>query len=235
MALLAVCDSNYRFTFVDISSYDKESDLAIYQNSLLDKQIRIVGELLPFTFVGDEAFALSTHVQRPYGGKNLLRENKTYNYCLSRARCYIECSFGILTNKWRVFHRAMNINVNDAVTLVKACCALHSFVRERDSVDFDCTYNWTGGRGRFNTTREHAICINNQRKVCAIFFQRRRIFAVAAYDAQTDGSSRYHMPPKVSRVQDSMRLFGRKRVVVGGGDKPQSPVCKHFRLCNARL
>ncbi|KAJ8865871.1 hypothetical protein PR048_033394 [Dryococelus australis] len=124
-------------TFVDIGSYGKASDSAIYQNSPLfqklkvnashipsDKPIRMGGEPLPFTFVGDEAFALSTHMQWPYG-----------------ARRYIECSFGILTNKWCVFHRALNINVNDAATLVKACCELHNFVRERDSIDFDCTLN----------------------------------------------------------------------------------------------
>ncbi|KAJ8894465.1 hypothetical protein PR048_007119 [Dryococelus australis] len=102
------------------------------------------GEPLPFTFVGDEAFAFSTHMQRPYGGKNLSREKKTYNYRLSRAKRYIEYSFGILTNKWRIFHRALDINVNDVATLVKACCALHNIVRERDGVDFDCTSSIIG-------------------------------------------------------------------------------------------
>ncbi|KAJ8867807.1 hypothetical protein PR048_031612, partial [Dryococelus australis] len=120
----------------------------------------------------------------------------------------------------------MDINVNDAATLVKACCALHKFVRERDGVNFSCTLSIIGleeGDALIQTS-EHPIFINSQRKVCAILFQRRRIFARSG-QAQTDGSSRYHTPPKVARVQDSTRLCG---------DTPQSPVCKHFRLYNAR-
>ncbi|KAJ8886925.1 hypothetical protein PR048_013139 [Dryococelus australis] len=136
MVLLAVCYSNYRFTFVDIGSYGKASDSAMYQNSILfqklkvnalhipsDKPIRMGGEPLPFTFVGDEAFALSTHMQRPFGGKNLSWE---------KVRRYIESSFGILINKWRIFHRALNINVNVAAT------------RERDGVGFDCILSIIG-------------------------------------------------------------------------------------------
>lgn len=116
MVLLAVCDSNYRFTFVDIGSYGKASDSSIYKHSVLfqkmnentlnipnDRPVSIAGDPLPFTFIGDEAFGLSTHMQRPYGGKNLSQKKKIFNYRLSRARRYIECAFGILTNKWRIF------------------------------------------------------------------------------------------------------------------------------------
>ncbi|KAJ8876781.1 hypothetical protein PR048_021228 [Dryococelus australis] len=101
-------------------------------------------------------------MQRPYSGKNLSREKKTYNYRLSRARRYIECSFGILTKKWRISYRALNFNVNDTATLVKAYCAIHN------GVDFDCNLSIIGlEEGDTNTTSEHAICINNQGKVCA--------------------------------------------------------------------
>ncbi|KAJ8882884.1 hypothetical protein PR048_014707 [Dryococelus australis] len=118
--------------------------IVCYSKNCSDKPIRMGVEPLPFTFVGDEAFDLSTQMQRPYGGKNMSREKKTYNYHFSRERHCIQCSFGILTNKWCIFRKALNINVHDAATLVTACCALHNFVRERDGVDFDCTLSIIG-------------------------------------------------------------------------------------------
>lgn len=157
MVLLAVCDANYRFIFVDIGSYGKASDSSIYKNSELfrkinegtlnlpnDRPVSINGDPLPYTFVGDEAFGLSKHMLRPYGGKNLSQKKKIFNYRLSRARRYVECSFGILTNKWRIFHRPLDVNVKNAETIIKACCTLHNFVRERDGVDFEHTLNVVG-------------------------------------------------------------------------------------------
>jgi len=89
--------------------------------------------------VGDEAFGLSHHVLRPYGGKNLTKKKRIFNYRLSRARRYIECAFGILANKWRIFHRPINVNIDFAEDIIKACCILHNFVRERDGYNFEHT------------------------------------------------------------------------------------------------
>lgn len=157
MVLLAVCDSNYRFTFVDIVSHGKASDSSVYTNSVLfqkmkentlsipnDRPVSIDGDPLPFTFIGDETFGLSTHILRPYSDKNLSQKKKIFNYRLSRARRYIECAFGILTNKWRIFHKPFNVNVRNAETIIKACCTLHNFVREREGIDFENTLNVIG-------------------------------------------------------------------------------------------
>ncbi|KAJ8877935.1 hypothetical protein PR048_022394 [Dryococelus australis] len=66
---------------------------------------------------------------------------------------FVECIFGILSNKWHVFHGALNVKVNFAVDITKACCVLHNFVRVRDShkIDDILTVNsseshfWTNG------------------------------------------------------------------------------------------
>ncbi|CAL4093492.1 unnamed protein product, partial [Meganyctiphanes norvegica] len=150
MVLLAVCDSNYRFTFVDIGSYGKSCDSAIYKHSVLfeklnaktlnipdSRPISTGGEPLPFAFVGDEAFGLSANMLRPYGGKFLTKDKKIFNYRLSRARGCIEQAFGILTNKWRILHRALNVNVDNADAITRACVILHNFVRERDGGKFE--------------------------------------------------------------------------------------------------
>lgn len=59
-------------------------------------------------------------------------KQKIFNYRLSRARRYIECTFGILSNKFRVFHTPINANFSIAKTIVKASCILHNFIRVRD-------------------------------------------------------------------------------------------------------
>lgn len=51
----------------------------------------------------------------------------------------MECTFGILSNKWRILHRPIDVKVDFAVDIVKSCCVLHNFVRDRDGFSFDDT------------------------------------------------------------------------------------------------
>jgi len=49
----------------------------------------------------------------------------------------VECAFGILSNKWRIFQRPLNVSPDFAVVIVKDCVVLHSFVCERDGYKFE--------------------------------------------------------------------------------------------------
>lgn len=82
--------------------------------------------------IGDEAFGLHRHLLRPYGGSNLSVRKRIFNYRLSRARRFVKCAFGILSNKWRIFHRPPNVHPTFAITIIKAYIILHNFVRDRD-------------------------------------------------------------------------------------------------------
>ena len=44
----------------------------------------------------------------------------------------VECAFGILANKWRIFHRPLDTNQEFSDSIIKACCVLHNFVRCND-------------------------------------------------------------------------------------------------------
>lgn len=44
---------------------------------------------------------------------------------------YVECAFGILSNKWRIFHRALNVSKSFSKNIVKACIVLHNIVRRK--------------------------------------------------------------------------------------------------------
>jgi len=76
-----------------------------------------------------EAFALS-HVLRLYPSRNLDVARRIYNYRLSRARRMVDCAFGIVRNKWRIFHRAIHVCPYFWDVIVKTCCILHNFVRQ---------------------------------------------------------------------------------------------------------
>lgn len=157
VVLLAVVDSNYKFMYIDVGSFGKEADSTIYQNSSfynaletgslnIPKPEKVTEDLrpLPYVFVGDEAFGISVNMMRPYPGNHLTKTQRIFNYRLSRARRFVECAFGILSSKWRIFHRPMNLKYHNCVAVIKACCALHNYVRDRDGVRFQDTLQVTG-------------------------------------------------------------------------------------------
>jgi hypothetical protein len=48
----------------------------------------------------------------------------------------MECTFGILCNKWRILHRALDVNIEFIDITVKACCILHNYVCKNDGIKF---------------------------------------------------------------------------------------------------
>ncbi|XP_068117002.1 uncharacterized protein [Hyperolius riggenbachi] len=144
LVLLAVADADYKFVYVDVGSYGGSSDSGIFRRSRLhgllnEDRLDIPGDKpwpgrtspsYPYVFVGDEAFALSHHVMRPYGMRGLGRQQRVFNYRLTRARRMVECTFGIMSNKWRMFHSPLQLSPANATAVVKAACILHNFVRQ---------------------------------------------------------------------------------------------------------
>ena len=49
-----------------------------------------------------------------------------------------------MTNKWRIFHRPIDVQYDFAVKIVQACCLLRNFVRERDGYNFEDTLHVIG-------------------------------------------------------------------------------------------
>jgi hypothetical protein len=99
---------------------------------------------LPYVFVGDEAFGISVNMMRPYPPNHLTREQRIFYYRLSAARRFVECAFGILTNKWRIFHRPIHLKHLNCVAVIEASCALHNYVPERDGFRFQETLKING-------------------------------------------------------------------------------------------
>ncbi|XP_039299113.1 protein ALP1-like isoform X1 [Nilaparvata lugens] len=147
IVLMAVADAEYRFIYANVGAYGKDCDSNVFQNCRLwssiingtmdlpeDKCLPGTQNPIPYYFIGDDAFGLHKHLLKPYEGHSLTLEKRIYNYRVCRARRYVECTFGILSNKWRIFHRAISLDPSYATDIVKACVVLQNFVRNREMV-----------------------------------------------------------------------------------------------------
>lgn len=80
--LMAACDAQYRFTFVDVGAFGKESDAGVFSRSKWGAEV-LEGRLpplpcaalpgtdvvTPHVFVADEAFPQKINLMRPYPGE----------------------------------------------------------------------------------------------------------------------------------------------------------------------
>ncbi|KMQ91196.1 nuclease harbi1-like protein, partial [Lasius niger] len=114
LILLGISDANCCFTVVDIGDEGRQCDSAIFQNSEM---------------VADEAFPLTTFMMKPYPRNNLNTRRKVFNYRLSRARRSIECAFGILAARWRIYGKPIIASVPTARKIIQATTALHNYDR----------------------------------------------------------------------------------------------------------
>jgi len=65
---------------------------------------------VPYFLVGDDAFGLRTYMMKPYANRDMTREQRIFNYRLSRARRVVENTFGILANRFQVLLTTMMHN-----------------------------------------------------------------------------------------------------------------------------
>lgn len=86
---------------------------------------------VPYVLVGDSAFPINKHFMKPYPFKDINKEQRIFNYRLSRARRIVENAFGILASRFRVLRRPLNLDLENVDAVVLACCALHNFLRKQ--------------------------------------------------------------------------------------------------------
>lgn len=145
--LMALVDSHYCFTFVDIGAQGRMNDAGVFANTRLYQKI-IRGELLlppmeplsgrqkpvPYVFVGDDAFPIRSNLLKPYSGtyaKNSME--RIFNYRLSRARRIVENVFGILASVFRLLRAPMVLEPEKAALICMTCSLLHNFLRKSNT------------------------------------------------------------------------------------------------------
>jgi hypothetical protein len=146
--LLGVANANYNFIYADVGCQGRISGGGVFKYTSLYEKIEQgklnlpADEALPvrtnpvrFVFVADNAFALATHIMRPYPGHKpgASSPERIFNYRLSRARRIIENVFGILCSKFRVILKPIALHSDQVKSEFLSCIYLHNFLH-RNSV-----------------------------------------------------------------------------------------------------
>ena len=127
---------------------------------------------LPYVILADDAFPLKEYIMKPYSARNLDIAQRVFNYRLSRARRIIENVFGILSSRFRVLRKRIEVLPSTAKKIVCAVCALHNFLMYKaremyapvgsfDIEQEDGTY--IGGTWRNENSRENRSATNLSR------------------------------------------------------------------------
>ena len=112
IVLLALVDANYKFLYIDVGANGLCSDGGVFKDSNLYKALEdgTAGlppryplpnddQALPHFICGDDAFGLRTWLLKPYPHRGMTRQERVFNYRLSRARRVSENAFGILVHR----------------------------------------------------------------------------------------------------------------------------------------
>ena len=81
-------------------------------------------------WLADAGYTLSTYVMVPFDMyQNMPRDQRTYNYLHSKTRIVIECAFGMLKERFRIFKTTLNHTpVQRSADIVVACMVLHNIL-----------------------------------------------------------------------------------------------------------
>ena len=85
-------------------------------------------DVVPFVFVADNAFPLTTGIMKPYADKGLTDKKRFLDTVLSRYRRVTDNAFGIMASVFRVFYSKINSNPDKATKVVLAAVVLHNML-----------------------------------------------------------------------------------------------------------
>lgn len=149
IVLMAMCDGNYNFTYVDAGCNGRISDGGVFNKCSLAVALER-GSLhlpqpeplpgmdsdTPYVIVADDAFAFKENIMKPFPGRNLTASQRVFNYRLSRARRCIENVFGIMSARFRVLRRPINLDAAKTRKVTLACSALHNFLKSTSESEY---------------------------------------------------------------------------------------------------
>lgn len=142
--LLGLVDANYKFIWANVGSPGSESDCGVFNESNLEPALRegtlglpdpapLPGDNrdIPYYLVGDDAFPLRRYMIKPYAQRYLDHGQDIFNYRCSRGRRVVENAFGILSARWRCLHTPLQLEPDNAISVVKGMLVLHNIMRDR--------------------------------------------------------------------------------------------------------
>lgn len=145
IVLLALVDAQYNFLYVNVGCQGRISDGGVFKGCELFRRLEknllklpkpapissmTTPTLIPYYFVGDEAFPLCENIMKVYtGNHNRGTRERVFNYRLCRARRVVENAFGIVSSVFRLLRKPLLVEASKATTIVVAITHLHNFLR----------------------------------------------------------------------------------------------------------
>ena len=145
--LMALCDANYKFLYVDVGAEGGAGDAGTWNRSTLhqaldegrvglpdDANLPHDDTPIPYHIVADDAFAIQPWLMKPYSHRSQDPKERIYSYRLSRARRVVENAFGVMQSKFRVFGVTQQLSPARVRLVTMWCCILHNIIVQRGEI-----------------------------------------------------------------------------------------------------
>ncbi|XP_065054392.1 uncharacterized protein LOC135683144 [Rhopilema esculentum] len=143
IVLMSMVDARYRFIWGSCGFPGNSHDSIILQSTSLWSSIK-EGKVLqnfaqceedvhiPPIILGDSAFPFGTFLMKPYTNAVLSKEQRYFNYRLSRARMVVEGAYGQLKGRWRLLLKKSEGNLYQTKMATLSCMVLHNLCIEKN-------------------------------------------------------------------------------------------------------
>lgn len=138
---MGIADAEYRLLYIDVGRNGRFSDGGVFNRCTFGQAMDsnqlglpppkpLPGRSVPvpYVLVADDAFALRPNLLKPYSQRGLTIDQRIFNYRLSRARRIIENVFGIMSARFRVLRKPIQLDAEKTKKLVLACSVLHNYL-----------------------------------------------------------------------------------------------------------
>jgi hypothetical protein len=156
MNLQAVCDSQCRFLDISIKCGGASSDLLAFENWSLRAKLESPGFLADgLCLFGDNAYVNRLSMATPYPcvSNKFTSGMDAYNFYHSQLRIKIECSFGILVQRFGFLRKKapQQHTMSKVMSIVSCLCRIHNWLinEKGEEVNANISPHWGQVEGGF--------------------------------------------------------------------------------------
>lgn len=139
--MLAVADWSHKFWFVQAGDAGNTHDSMSFQSSTLKSDIEdgtfpMIYRGKQYKLLTDSAFRQVDYIRKTnatdYHRRRMLNQPNEEKSDEAERTC-VECIFGILFKRWRIFNKPMAEDTNRVKYVAIAACALHNFIQDMNA------------------------------------------------------------------------------------------------------
>ena len=178
IVLMALVDAKYWFIWGGCGFPGNSHDSIILQSTplwsdikdgklLLNSYQREQNAFIPPLILGDSAFPFESFLMKPYTNAILAKQQRYFNYRLSRARMVIEGAYGQLKGRWRFLLRKSENNLHETKIATLACMVLHNICLDQGETlpsNLDVSFDPATNQKRDRQTICSLLLMNANRK-----------------------------------------------------------------------